>query len=187
MRVRAEVPSGVGRVDEVGDPSKLKVRNLAPPLGGRFRGQYLEIAPHDRQAGPNFRSESVRNVVRAVRWLLAIPAGLGAGVLIWLAASVGLDAFGVEPPAWLFFLVMAYAYLAAGFVLAGTATKLAPARRPLVAVAMIGVALAIALVIVLRAEHGWGASLVFGLSLMAGAIGYSLRLRGFSEPLDAGA
>lgn len=127
----------------------------------------------------------MEGLVRLLRWILALPVALLAGALIWYAASVGLDAFGVEFPDWKFFLVMAYTYMAVGFVFAGTATKLVPARRTMVALLMVGVALGVALLLVLRSEHGFGASLVFGLSLLAGAVGYSLRLRGFTETVSA--
>ena len=124
-------------------------------------------------------------MVKAVRWVLALPVAFLVASALWFLASAALDAFGVTFPDWRFFLVMAYAYMAAGFVFAGTATKLAPGRRTTVALAMIGVALGGALVLVLREEYGFAASVVFGLSLLAGAIGYALRLRGFTEPLGA--
>jgi hypothetical protein len=127
----------------------------------------------------------LKHVVKAVRWLLALPVAFLAATAIWFLASAGLDAFGVEFPDWRFFLVMAYAYLAAGFVFAGTATKLAPARRTTVALSMIGIALGGALILILRGDHGFAASVIFGLSLLAGAIGYALRLRGFSDALVA--
>ena len=123
----------------------------------------------------------MEHVVKAVRWVIALPVALLAGSAVWFLASAALDVFGVEFPDWRFFLVMAYAYLAAGFVFAGTATKLAPGRRTTVALSMIGIALGGALILVLRGDHGFAASVIFGLSLLAGAIGYALRLRGFSE------
>ena len=123
----------------------------------------------------------MEHVVKAVRWAIALPVALLTGSAVWFLASAALDVFGVEFPDWRFFLVMAYAYLAAGFVFAGTATKLAPGRRTTVALSMIGIALGGALILVLRGDHGFAASVIFGLSLLAGAIGYSLRLRGFSE------
>jgi len=123
----------------------------------------------------------LEHVVKAVRWAIALPVALLTGSAVWFLASATLDVFGVEFPDWRFFLVMAYAYLAAGFVFAGTATKLAPGRRTTVALSMIGIALGGALILVLRGDHGFAASVIFGLSLLAGAIGYALRLRGFSE------
>ncbi len=123
----------------------------------------------------------MEHVVKAVRWAIALPVALLTGSAVWFLASAALDVFGVEFPDWRFFLVMAYAYLAAGFVFAGTATKLAPGRRTTVALSMIGIALGGALILVLRGDHGFAASVIFGLSLLAGAIGYALRLRGFSE------
>jgi hypothetical protein len=128
----------------------------------------------------------VSHLIRFARWILALPAGLISGALVWFTASMALDAFGIEFPNWLFFLVMAYAWMAAGFVFAGTTTKLAPASRTRVAQLMIGVAFAGALILVLRGEYGIAAGVVFGLSLLAGAVGYALRLRGFTEAINAG-
>lgn len=127
----------------------------------------------------------MNRLVKSVRWFVALPAGVLAAVAIWLLASVALDMFGKSFPDWRFLLVMAYAHIAAGFVFAGTVTKIAPDRRTKVALAMIGVALGAALLLLFRGDYGFGANLVFALSLLAGAIGYALRLRGFSEALDA--
>jgi hypothetical protein len=138
-----------------------------------------------RSGRPHPRRSGLKLLVKAVRWVFAVPIAFLAGGAIWLLASASLDAFGVEFPDWRFFLVMAYAYLAAGFVFAGTATKLAPERRSTVALSMIGIALGGALILVLRADYGFAASVIFGLSLLAGAIGYALRLRGFSEAVVA--
>ena len=122
-------------------------------------------------------------VVKVVRWIVALPAAFIAASAVWFVASAALDAFGVGFPDWRFFLV--YAYLAAGFVFAGTATKLVPERRTTVAMSMIGIALGGALILILRGDHGFAAGVIFGLSLLAGAVGYALRLRGFSEALTA--
>lgn len=134
---------------------------------------------------PRLRRSALEHLVKAVRWVLALPLAFLAASAIWFLASAGLDAFGVDFPDWRFFLVMAYAYMAAGFVFAGTATKLAPERRSTVALSMIGIALGGALILVLRGDYGFAASVIFGLSLLAGAIGYALRLRGFSEAVVA--
>ena len=83
----------------------------------------------------------MEHLVKAVRWVLALPLAFLAASAIWFLASAGLDAFGVDFPDWRFFLVMAYAYLAAGFVFAGTATKLAPELRSTVALSMSVIAL----------------------------------------------
>lgn len=125
-------------------------------------------------------------VFKFARWILALPAGIFAGAVIWFAASIGLDAFGIEFPSWLFFLVMAYAWMGTGFVFAGTTTKLAPGARTRVAQVMIGVALAGAIALTVRGQYGFAAGLAFGFCLLAGAVGYALRLRGFSETINAG-
>ena len=127
----------------------------------------------------------MEHLVKAVRWVLALPLAFLSGSAILFLDSAGLDAFGVYFPDCRFLLVIAYAYMAAGFVFAGTATKLSTELRSTVALSMIGIALGGALILVLRGDYGFAASVVFGLSLLAGAIGYALRLRGFSEAVVA--
>ena len=125
-------------------------------------------------------------VTKLARWIFALPAGLLAGAIVWFVASIGLDAFGVEFPHWLFFLVMAYAWMVTGFVFAGTTTKLAPGARTRVAQLMIGLALVGAFALTVRGQYGFAAGLAFGFCLLAGAVGYALRLRGFTETINAG-
>jgi hypothetical protein len=122
--------------------------------------------------------------LRFARWIVAVPLGLLAGWLVLTLTGITLDAFGVQPPGWLFYVVMAYAWLAAGFLFAGIATKLVPRRRLFVSVALVGVALGAAVLLAVRDLYGVPASILFGASLLAGAVGYSLRLRGFTEPLE---
>jgi hypothetical protein len=126
-------------------------------------------------------------LVSLIRWILAAPLAVLAGWLAWIVVAAGLDAFGVEPPDWRFFLVMAYGYLAIGFLAAGVATKMAPGRRATVSLVTVGVSLGVALVVALSSPVGLGAGLVFGLSLLAGTVGYALRFRGFTETTRADA
>lgn len=126
-------------------------------------------------------------LVSLIRWILAAPLAVLAGWLVWIVVAAGLDAFGVEPPDWRFFLVMAYGYLAIGFLAAGVATKMAPGRRATVSLVTVGASLGVALVVALSSPVGLGAGLVFGLSLLAGAVGYALRFRGFTETTRADA
>ena len=121
------------------------------------------------------------------RWILAAPVAALAGWLLRHVVAAGLDAFGVEPPDWRFFLVTAYGYLAIGFLVAGVATKIAPCGRAAVSLVMVGVALGVALVLAVSTPVGPAAGFVFGLSLLAGAVGYALRFRGFTESTRADA
>lgn len=120
-------------------------------------------------------------LVAVIRWIVAVPAAVATGWLVWLVLAAGLDAFGIEPPDWRFFLVTAYGYLAIGFLVAGVATKMAPGRRATVSLVMVGVSLGVALVLAVSDPVGIAAGLVFGLSLLAGAVGYALRFRGFTD------
>ena len=126
-------------------------------------------------------------LVSLIRWILAAPLAVLAGWLVWIVVAAGLDAFGVEPPDWRFFLVMAYGYLAIGFLAAGVATKMAPGRRATVSLVTVGASLGVALVVALSSPVGLGAGLGFGVSLLAGAVGYALRFRGFTETTRADA
>ncbi|MDT8436436.1 MAG: hypothetical protein RRA92_06735 [Gemmatimonadota bacterium] len=129
----------------------------------------------------------MKRLYRSVRWLAAVPLAVAIGGLVWLAVAATLDAFGVEPPAWEFYLAMSYGYLAAGFVGAGVATRCVPSRRVLVSLVMVGAALGVALVLATAGIHDPAADFVFGLSLFAGAVGNALRKRGFSVAGHAGA
>lgn len=141
----------------------------------------------DQRNRPAVRGGNVRHgdagmnrLYRVARWLLAVPLAVATGGLVWLVVAATLDALGVEPPAWGFYLVMAYGYLAVGFVGAGIGTRCAPARRVTVSLVMVGAALGGALMLATGGAYGTAAGLVFGLSLFAGAVGHALRQRGFS-------
>jgi hypothetical protein len=126
-------------------------------------------------------------LLHAFRWIVAAPLAILAGWITWIAVAAGLDAFGVGPPDWRFYLLMAYGYLAIGFLVAGVATKMAPARRATVSLVMVGVAMGVGVVVAFSSPVGLAAGIVFGLSLLAGAVGYALRFRGFTASPDVGA
>ena len=43
-----------------------------------------------------------------------------------------------------------------------------------------------AFALTVRGQYGFAAGLAFGFCLLAGAVGYALRLRGFTETINAG-
>ena len=83
-------------------------------------------------------------------------------------------------------LVGAYAALAVGFLFCALLTRLAPKRRYMVAVGLVFVTVVIAAALMLddRPEAGPIPAVLLGISLVIGAFGYALRVRGFSETVS---
>lgn len=120
---------------------------------------------------------------RYLRWLLLLVV---TAVAAWLAYAlcgllVGLASGGSA--GFVRMLLAAYAALLTGYVFAATLTSIAPGRRYAVAVGMVFVTVAIAAALMLQdsAEAGPIAAVLLGTSLVVGAFGYALRVRGFSE------
>lgn len=86
-------------------------------------------------------------------------------------------------PAFLWLLAGAYAALAMGFLFSLLLTRLAPARRYVVAVGLVFVMVGVAggLIFDFSPETGPVPASLLGTSLVVGAFGYALRVRGFSE------
>ena len=80
----------------------------------------------------------------------------------------------------------AYAALAAGFLFCALLTRLAPRRRYIVAVSLVFVTVVIAAALMLadRAQSEPIPAVLLGISLVIGAFGYALRVRGFSETVS---
>jgi hypothetical protein len=99
-------------------------------------------------------------------WLVRLAAG-GEPALIWLLAG-------------------AYAALGTGFLVTALLARLAPKGRYLVAVALVFVMVGIAgaLIFGLSGETGPIPASLLGTSLVVGAFGYALRVRGFSEAIS---
>jgi hypothetical protein len=123
---------------------------------------------------------------RLLRWLfLALATAAGgwvvyqlSGLLVTLAAggSAGLIRM----------LAGAYAALAAGFLFCALLTRLAPGRRYTVAVGLVFVTVVVAAALMLddNSEGGLIPAVLLGISLVVGAFGYALRVRGFSETVS---
>lgn len=123
---------------------------------------------------------------RALRWLLLMVAVVVGG---WVAYALGgvLVGLAVGGSAGLLrLLVAAYLSLASGFLIAGVLTRLAPSRRYVVAVALVFVMVCVAgaLMIHHADESGPVPVVLLGTSLVVGAFGYALRVRGFSEAVS---
>lgn len=120
-----------------------------------------------------------------LRWVsLLVASAAGAGLVFWLGGflldSVFYESLGVIP-----LLLAAYAALAAGYVFTAVGTRLAPRRRYTVAVGLVFVMVAVAAALMLResATEGPFPAALLGTSLVVGAFGYALRVRGFTEAI----
>lgn len=86
---------------------------------------------------------------------------------------------------WRFLLTSFYGYLFLGFVFAGVAAKLAPSRSQAFVNWTILASVVAGVVLALTSDYGVTAEVTIALAVVIGAVGYGLRLRGFSEPLQA--
>jgi multisubunit Na+/H+ antiporter MnhB subunit len=120
---------------------------------------------------------------RLLRWaILVIVTGAGG----WLAYLLGLFLLDVsqgQPLGFVRLLIAAYVALAAGYMFSSVVNRVAPGKRYTVAVGLVFVMLGVAAALMLRKESPGGAlpAVLLGTSLVVGAIGYALRVRGFTE------
>jgi hypothetical protein len=123
---------------------------------------------------------------RLLRWLLLVLVTAVGG---WLAFRLGgllvLLATGGSPGL-LRLLLGAYAALASGYVFSAAVTRIAPGRSYAVAVALVFVTVIVAAALMLEdnSEGGPIPAVLLGISLVVGAFGYALRVRGFSETVS---
>jgi len=123
---------------------------------------------------------------RLLRWLVLVLLTAVGGWIVYLLGGV-LVALAAGGSAGLIrMLVGAYAALAAGFLFCALLTRLAPGRRYTVAVGLVFVTVVVAAALMLddKSESGPIPAVLLGISLVVGAFGYALRVRGFSEAVS---
>ncbi|MCK5446877.1 MAG: hypothetical protein KAJ43_01985, partial [Gemmatimonadetes bacterium] len=123
---------------------------------------------------------------RLLRWLVLVLLTAVGGWIVYLLGGV-LVALAAGGSAGLIrMLVGAYAALAAGFLFCALLTRLAPGRRYTVAVGLVFVTVVVAAALMLddKSEAGPIPAVLLGISLVVGAFGYALRVRGFSETVS---
>lgn len=86
---------------------------------------------------------------------------------------------------WRFVMTSFYGYLLTGFIFAGVAAKLTPALNRSFVRATIAASLVGGVIFALSHDYGTLAEAAIATAVVIGAIGYGLRLRGFSDPLRA--
>ena len=125
--------------------------------------------------------------MRAIDVLRVTAAVTIAPIIAWsIHTMIGdlLTLLQLRAPDWRFLFSAFYGYLFLGFVFAGVAAKLVPHRsRPYLGLILLGSVLA-GVVMGLEAD-GAAVGLVIAFAVVAGAVGYGLRSRGFSEPIHA--
>lgn len=96
-----------------------------------------------------------------------------------------LDLLSLQSGDWRFVVTSFYGYVFLGFVFAGVAAKLAPSRgRRFMGMTILG-SVAAGIVLALATNYAAIAEIVIFLAVVTGAIGYGLRMRGFSDRLIA--
>ncbi len=123
---------------------------------------------------------------RRLRWLLlTFLTAIGGWVVYQLVGFLVVLASGGSAGL-LRMLFGAYAALAAGFLFCALLTRVAPARRYTVAVGLVFVTVAVAAALMVDdgSEAGSVPAVLLGISLVVGAFGYALRVRGFSETVS---
>jgi len=119
------------------------------------------------------RATAAVMIAPIIAWNLHILLGDVLGLLHLRAAD------------WRFLLTSFYGYLLLGFVFAGVAAKLAPSRsRPFMKWTIMA-SIATGVILALASDYGVAAEVTIALAVVIGALGYGLRLRGFSERLQA--
>jgi hypothetical protein len=115
-------------------------------------------------------------------WILLVMVTAVAGWVTYHLGGWMVRLAAAGRPALLWLLAGAYAALAMGFLFTALLTRLAPARRYTVAVGLVFVMVAVAgwLIFDFSSETGPVPASLLGISLVVGAFGYALRVRGFS-------
>jgi hypothetical protein len=119
-------------------------------------------------------------------WLVLVLMTLVGGWIAYQICGLLVDLAAGGSAGLLRLLVGAYAALAAGFLFCAFLTRLAPKRRYTVAVGLVFVTVGIAAALMLAQTPDAGPipSVLLGISLVIGAFGYALRVRGFSEAVS---
>ena len=119
-------------------------------------------------------------------WLVLVLITLVGGWVVYQICGLLVDLAAGGSAGLLRLLVGAYAALENGFLFCALLTRLAPKRRYTVAVGLVFVTVVIAAALMLAEtpEAGPIPAVLLGISLVIGAFGYALRVRGFSETVS---
>lgn len=120
--------------------------------------------------------------------LRATAAAMIAPIIAWyLHVLLGdvLALLDLRAADWRFLITSFYGYLLLGFVFAGVAAKLAPSRSRRFMNWTILASVATGVILALASGYGVAAEVTIALAVVIGASGYGLRLRGFTERLQA--
>lgn len=124
--------------------------------------------------------------VRLLRWLLLAVASAAGGWIVFQISGLLVTMAAGGSAGLLRILLGAYAALAAGFLFCALLTRIAPGRRYTVAVGLVFVTVIVAAALMLDdgTDAGPIPAVLLGISLVVGAFGYALRVRGFSETIS---
>ena len=127
-----------------------------------------------------------RKQMRILRWLFLFLATAVAGWLAFLLGGLLVTLAAGGSPGFLRLLLAAYAALAAGYAFGAVLAPIAPGRHYIVAVGLVFVTVIVAVSLMLQDNANTGPipAVLLGTSLVVGAFGYALRVRGFSEAVS---
>lgn len=126
--------------------------------------------------------------MRLLTVLRATSAVIIAPIIAWyLHIMIGdaLAVFDLRAADWRFLLTSFYGYLFLGFIFAGVAAKLAPSRSRRFITVTILASIVTGVILALASDYGMIGEVTIALAVVVGAMGYGLRLRGFSDALKA--
>ncbi len=123
---------------------------------------------------------------RILRWLLLALVTAVGGWLAYLLGGLLVNVAAGGSAGFLRLLLGAYAALVVGYFFGAVLTPIAPGRRYTVAVALVFVTVIVAAALMLRDSSSAGPipPVLLGTSLVVGAFGYAIRVRGFSEAVS---
>jgi hypothetical protein len=121
-----------------------------------------------------------------LRWFLFVLVTVVGGWFVYRLGGFLVLLAADGSPTFLRLLLGAYAALASGYVFAAVVTQIAPGRRYAVAVSLVFVTVLVAAALMLEDDSEDVAipAALLGTSLVVGAFGHALRVRGFSETVS---
>ncbi len=123
--------------------------------------------------------------VRLLRWMAFLAVSGLAGWALYHLGDLLVSVASAGSVSFLRLLLAAYAALASGYLFSAVLTPIAPGRRYTSAVGLVFVVVVVAAALMLQEKDaGPIPSVLLGLSLVVGAFGYALRVRGFSEAVS---
>ncbi|TFG63794.1 MAG: hypothetical protein E4H28_05950 [Gemmatimonadales bacterium] len=130
------------------------------------------------------RALAALTIAPVVAWSLHLMV-LGTENILLASASLPNLSAQLTETDWRILLISVYGHIFVGFMLAGVAAKFTPAlNQVFVRLTILG-SIGIGVLMAMTNDYGMLSEIALGVSLVAGTVGYGLRMRGFSERVYA--